>query len=277
MKSIKINNTLLFCVLLFVLQTYALDPEIINGVEGDMDGTGPHMVFITLVTEKIENGTTFVQHRNCSASLISKTAVMTAAHCFGLSKEEIERVKTASIYFTLNKNSSKNIGYISKKFKVHESFNTIHNYLNNDIAIITFSGALPAGYKPADYQKSDDTFLLGLEFRTAGYGQQLDHTNPLAQVPSKIGKLMSTKLRFDPVFPSSDFFPTHISAQQTTTGICSGDSGGAAFVRNPNGQYKIVGINSSTGTDSSCLDGKSYYTRVSLFTDWITKTIQELK
>lgn len=264
-------------MLLFVSQSYSLDPEIINGVEGDMDGTGPHMVYISLVVEKTENGTTYEQHRNCSASLITKNTVLTAAHCFGMTPAEIAQVRFARIYFTLNANSTTKTVVTSKKFKVHDQFNTKTDYLNNDIALIQFTGTLPNGYKPADYQKTDDTYLLGLEFRTAGYGQQLDHTNPLAYSPSKMGKLMSTKLKFDPVFPSQDIFPTHIAAQQTSTGICSGDSGGAAFVRNPNGSYKVVGINSSTGTEKSCLDGKSYYTRVSLFADWIAKSIQELK
>jgi secreted trypsin-like serine protease len=266
-----------YVILLLALKTQALNTEIINGVEGDMNGTGPHMVYISLVQELANKNGTFSQlRRNCSGSLITKNTVMTAAHCFGMNAEEISKINLAYVYFTLDANKSTSIGYETRKFKVHSKFNTIENYLNNDIAVISFSGNLPKGYKAADYQKTDDTFLLGQEFRAAGYGQQFDHSNPLAYTAISIGKLMSTKLKFDSEYPSTKVFPTHMSAQQTSTGICNGDSGGAAFVRSPNMQFKIVGINSSTGTEKSCLDGKSYYTRVSLFADWIAQALKEL-
>jgi secreted trypsin-like serine protease len=271
------KNTFILTVILLVASvSNALDPEIINGVEGDMNGTGPHMVSISLMTEVYENGLFLQYHRSCSATLISKNVVITAAHCFGMTPAEISSVASVTIYFTLNKNVTANDFFVSKKFKVHADFNTITDYLNNDIALIYFKGDLPKGYKPADYLKTDDQFLLGQEFRAAGYGLRYDHNNPLASKATAVGKLMSTKLTFDSSYPNQNLFVTHISAQQTSTGICTGDSGGGAFTKNVKQQFKLVGINSSTGTSQSCLDGKSYYTRVSLFSEWISEAMKEL-
>lgn len=260
---------------LFSLYLNALPTEIIQGVEGTMDGTGQHMVFISMVSEITQNGQTYLELHNCSASIINSNTVMTASHCFGMNPTDIAKIKYANIYFSLDINKDKSVFFTTRKFKTHPDFNTKKDYLNNDIALLHFDQKLPRGYRPAEYQKEDDTLLLGHEFRTAGYGQRYDHSNPIAHTDLSVGKLMSTKLIFDTAFPSPDFFPHHISAQQTQTGICNGDSGGAAFIKTPQGGFKVVGINSSTGTDKSCLDGKSYYTRVFLFKDWIAQTLNE--
>jgi secreted trypsin-like serine protease len=271
------KNIFYFTVAIFFsISTFSLDSEIIRGVEGDMDGTGPHMVYISSVSETItKTGMIVYERRGCSGTLITSHIVMTAAHCFGLNASEISKITFSTIYFTLDKNKSMNVFVTSKKFRTHPQFNTNVGYLDNDIALIYFPEQLPKGYRPVDYQKTDDTFLLGKDFRVAGYGQQLDHSNPNAHT-TFIGKLMSTKLKFDTAYPSASVFSTHLSAEQTTTGVCSGDSGGAALVRDSNMQFKVVGINSSAGSTESCLNGKSYFTRVSLFTDWIAETIKEL-
>ncbi len=257
--------------------------EIINGVDGDMNGTGPHMVFISLVFPDNASGPTGYYRRNCSASIIAPHILLTAAHCFGLDKSEIQKIESAEIYFTLDINKIKPIPFITRKFKTHENFNETKaiyksdiGYLDNDIALIYFVDKLPKGYVPVDYQKDDDSFLLGQTFRAAGYGMQYDHNDARTNLSSSIGKLMSTKLKFDDNFPDQQIFKTHISASQTTTAICQGDSGGAALIKNPDGKFKLVGINSSSGSSELCMTGKSNFTRVALFKDWISATIAEL-
>jgi secreted trypsin-like serine protease len=136
--------------------------------------------------------------------------------------------------------------------------NRIKNW--GDLAVIGFSGSLPAGYSPVAIA-GEDQLVDGETVLLAGYGET-DGREAIASSHLKAVAVRVQKARY----AKSEF-----TVDQTDgKGACHGDSGGPAFVARGN-ELHLVGI-TSRGFDDVC--GKaSVYTRVSSFLAWIQSAV----
>lgn len=238
-----------------------------------------HMVFIDI--KVLSSGGKLSHDEHCSAVVISSHSILTAAHCFGATAEEINLVYQVALHFEQDINLPTQAVMQTTKFRTHPLFNArafkkdSPVYLENDIALVYFDEALPTTHESVTVWSENDLLLLGKNFAVAGYGSQKDvNLKDVTAIP-EIGVLSATVLKFDFSLPNPKVLPTQITATQTSNGICRGDSGGGAFIKS-NNNWVLVGINSAAGTDESCLHGKANFTRVSLFQEWIQQTQTEL-
>ncbi|MBY0555561.1 S1 family peptidase [bacterium] len=271
----------LFLILSVSVFVKADDTEIINGMTGDMNGTGPFMVYLSTYKKVAsENGSFVIERSGCSGVLIKKNIVLTAAHCFLIGGYD-----QVDVHFTLRYSEVANypVRHASRIIN-HADYNKSKDvykndgYMENDIALVRFEGDLPKGYKPVNYKISDDSIYLGQSVLVAGYGLVYDTADPRMHYHylDNLGKLYSTRLIFDKEFPKDELYATNITADQADkTGMCRGDSGGAALVRDAKKNFLLVGINSMTGDDKTCF-GKAYFARVALYQTWIEDNLKLL-
>lgn len=238
-----------------------------------------HMVFLDI--KVLSSGGKLSHEEHCSGVVIGPHSVLTAAHCFGATPEEMNLVYQVALHFEKDINQPTQAVMQTTKFSIHHLFNTasLKNSsalrLDHDIALIYFDEPLPPTHQPVLLWQNDDQLLSSQNFATAGYGAQNDVNLKNMNTIPDIGVLSATILKFDFSLPNPKFLPTQITATQTANGICRGDSGGGAFIKS-NNNWVLVGITSAAGTDESCLHGKANFTRVSLFQEWIKKTETEL-
>lgn len=179
----------------------------------------------------------------CSATIISESSLLTAAHCIGANEAWV------SIHFTgLEGSQSRQ----ASRFFRHEGYQDKNDTTQNDIAIIFFTGGLPNGFTPVSILPVDKELVIGDELQVAGYGAG-GPLGTLAKVKLNVSEFLDTKslIKFN---------------QTTKHGICHGDSGGPAF-KLINNQLFLAGV-ASYANEIDC-SGYSVYTRVHNYIDWI--------
>jgi hypothetical protein len=113
-----------------------------------------------------------------------------------------------------------------------------------DVAIVKFSGGLPAGYKPAKLMRNKSDLVNGMDVVLAGYGI----SDGIAK--SGAGVLRKTQLKLS----DANYSNTEVRFDQRSgTGACHGDSGGPAFAK-VRGETLVFGVTSrgSEDKDDTC-------------------------
>ncbi len=213
--------------------------KIINGTEVTLqDGFAQHIVGI------FKKGETM-----CTGVLVSENTLITAAHCesefshgkisFGLNikKYEFRPITTYKVHADYDENA---IGIV--------------DHATNDIALVQFSGGLPAGFAAAEIS-DQDLVQKQMSVIIAGYGRDEDNNyDYLKSTTVNVVEAANYEFRTD----------------EKKTGSCDGDSGGPVFFKNTENKFILVG--SVSRGDPQCHQF-GVYENITFYKTWITETL----
>jgi len=154
----------------------------------------------------------------CSGTLIGRNLVLTAAHCVD------PKAKNLAVIFSpeMRKARRNQIRPVTQ-WMVHPEYSgNVQAKDMSDIAVLRFDGEAPAGFEPAPLLLDRNYLRNGQRTIVAGYG-----LNWTIGIHRGAGTLRTTRLPMDDV----NFSETEVLlGQSIRRGICSGDSGGPAYL-----------------------------------------------
>jgi secreted trypsin-like serine protease len=197
----------------------------------------------------------------CSGTLIAADTVLTAAHCSD-PQFKTRFVVFASDFALASKNPATYLRPITS-FEPHPLWNpdpTVSVSNTVDLAVVHFSGGLPAGFVPAALY-SGSRPLAGTQVSVMGYGTtdtNSDDSGTLREAQTEVvdvelfsGFRITSPKAIEKEQDSSPTFNQALFAlNEEKSGPCHGDSGGPSYLIQ-NGKALLVGITASTyGSDS---------------------------
>ncbi|XP_016967495.3 trypsin alpha-like [Drosophila biarmipes] len=199
----------------------------------------------------------------CGGSIYSKDIIITAAHCRFTS----EGVRLEAEIFTVRVGSTlKNIGGRVVQVAAIKSFERyVVNTSTNDIAVMRLSEPLEFSNKVQPISWAEKNPAPGTPAYVSGWGAILadDDFIEIDEKYTYPNRLQGVQVQI-----------THDLTDKITAGndrktTCNGDSGGALVVN-----HQLVGVVSS---GPEYCDGRSIYTSVPHFRDWILNAIKSIK
>ncbi len=199
----------------------------------------------------------------CTASILSETILLTAAHCV------VSPASDLRVVFGTDVDSRSIVVKPVDAYQVSPlwSLRQFQEFNTGDIAVVKFSGGLPAGYKPIKFLSDSSGLKDGQNVMLAGYG------NSDGARGTGAGKLRYVVTQIK----SSGFSKTEILMEQSKgKGACHGDSGGPAYIQ-VNGELVVIGV-TSRGVDDPKNDCSvsAAYTSVPYYANWIRRTSDAL-
>ncbi|MEK2689074.1 S1 family peptidase [Bdellovibrio sp. GT3] len=203
----------------------------------------------------------------CTGTIIAENLILTAAHCIADTSYSVE------IGFGLDWDDRNIETRIGKRIIRHSGFaGPKNNFDRDDVALISFSGSMPKGYKPAPLAPDLSAAKENGEFVAFGYGS----TTGIDGYGDENGRLRKVSMKIFSVFSSKKVFASkHLSGK----GICFGDSGGAAFVK-IKGVYHLLGVIGGVYWSQRPKDqcsAYSYYLAVPYYLPWIKEKSLQLR
>jgi V8-like Glu-specific endopeptidase len=203
----------------------------------------------------------------CSGTLIGKSYVVTAAHCFAevMPKEVTnEVIQKTNVIFGESTKTGRKVSVskilIHPDFKPKEMtrFPDFPKAARNDIALLTLSETAPEPYSPVAILPLEVGLQNGEKIRVAGFGEDEE---------SHHGDLKSTEV----TLYSFDKISQMIIAK-TNTGQSThvGDSGGPLFVERSGWLY-LVGATSYGTNYLHVINGDGFYIDLRYYRDWLTQ------
>jgi secreted trypsin-like serine protease len=161
-------------------------------------------------------------HKICTGSIITKTAILTAAHCVqDAIKEETRLIFASDMAEVLQKKQTEKIRWV-ENWMIHPDYNVASQKDKSDLAVIRIKGEIPAGFKPAKVVKTDLAVMPEQDIVVAGYGDnqfaggQWTGAGRLRAAITKIVDLSASRKEV-------------LIDQGDGKGACNGDSGGPLY------------------------------------------------
>ena len=218
-------------------------------------------------------------HSFCTATIISKTVVMTAAHCLQ-KMDNNTRQKLPELVLPKEENFlvffGPKVGTTGKWIKAkkviphpewdpNQTLSPAPTKPANDIGLIVLSEGIPEGYMPVQLARPTLS-LKGKSVFLAGFGVSFNRnkndTGILRQVQVTVQNADESTFRLG---VGGEFFK----------GACAGDSGGPAYFKEGD-TWMVVGA-TSTGAEifGTCLGIVNNYTDARHYFNWIDATITD--
>lgn len=200
----------------------------------------------------------------CTASLVASDLAITAAHCVTSENPGTKAVLT--LIFSHDLHNTNPVIREVDRVEVPSEWNPINHSSQDtsDMAVVHFSGGLPAGYFPSDLLPFDYSLNDGAEVILAGYGISDTSSN------SGAGILRKTQVNImNPNYSNSEVE----FDQSKGGGACHGDSGGPAYLMINHHPY-LFGVTSRGG--GNC-DQDVIYTKLSSYQDWFQLAVNALR
>lgn len=219
----------------------------------------------------------------CTASILSNSILVTAAHCVESNPSVLRVVFGTDIHAPDIIVRAVDSHQVSPVWKFREGM-----LLNKgDIAVVRFTGGLPTGYTPTQFISNTSKLTNDMDVMLAGFGAS--HTvrvrdpqsGELVSKRSGSGKLRSVTTTMKNVNYSKSEFLLESSKGKSA---CHGDSGGPAYVKievERNGQTVLedvlIGVTSRGVDDVDDLcNVAAAYTSMAFYSTWIVSTAKAL-
>jgi MYXO-CTERM domain-containing protein len=193
---------------------------------------------------------------SCTATLIGEQTLLTAAHCVDPSLKNATSVVIFATNETYANNAPQQAWIRVTEYRMHPSWNKEN--LAHDIALAYLQKA--PGVEPKMWNTQSLTGLQNQPIRAAGYGitsRQKSDSGTKRHVDLTIAGLTQTHLYL---------------GDQSSKGICSGDSGGPTFHVFNDGRERVVGVHSFDGNGVCTFGGDI---RVDVYKSFIDAWMQE--
>lgn len=200
----------------------------------------------------------------CTGTFITKNIILTAAHCVSKNSSEIW-IKFGNSIFS----DKKSISLSVKNIIQHPNYES----QKNDLALVQIINDKNILIQPVALA-SDLDILKPNNFILFGYGVNTSDESVADQMQG-VGDLRKLQILSKFISSESDKF---IVDQSNGYGVCSGDSGGPAFVLNAKNKYVLMGVASGVRQSESQTEcsNQSEFTKVSAYQDWISTSIKKL-
>lgn len=216
----------------------------------------------------------------CTATIISKRALMTAAHCI----QEFNPQTNLKVNSWILPDASHFIASFevkvgkagrwmrAQKVIPHPDWDPIQTLSGNptsaphDIGVIILEKPIPEEYEPVEIASADFELKEKQQVSLVGFGVTLSRRN------NNTGVLREVKLPLQKIDQKSQL----LGVGSWMKGACAGDSGGPMYAQTKDGKWLVVGV-TSAGVEifQTCLGIDNSYTDARVHKNWIRSVLTE--
>jgi secreted trypsin-like serine protease len=218
----------------------------------------------------------------CTATVISKRALLTAAHCI---QEFDPRSRTKSSSFILPdtrhfiasfglKVGKEGQWMRAEKVIPHPQWDPLQTLSGNplraphDIGVVLLESDIPTEYQPVPVADTDFPLVENQTVTLVGYGVTLSRRN------NNTGILREVQTSLQGVDKKNQL----LNVGSWMKGACAGDSGGPMYAQDENGKWHVVGV-TSAGVEifQTCIGLDNSYTDARSHKAWLRQVLNDHK